>query len=69
MKTMKWINIKDRLPEHMQVVVIDWPDNPHTPFVARYRKDHLKQFLRPLGADKGIEEITHWLPLPILEHY
>jgi hypothetical protein len=62
---MEWINVKDRLPAHGQIVILfeDKVDNWEMWF-GNY-STYSKEFLYFYGnGNKNDREFTHWMPLP-----
>ena len=57
---MKWISIKDRLPETFRHVLVWQPENENIRMT--YYRDGKWQFDKFSQADH--ETITHWSPLP-----
>ena len=60
---LKWISVKDRLPEVGGYVVCIAKRNPFSrfmPIVARIEKNG---WVNPI-TEQYISEITHWMPMP-----
>jgi hypothetical protein len=61
---MKWISIKDRLPDAGQIVIIVW--RGHTQNTCYVYDKHIEQWSTydgecTIGNNKNV---THWMPLP-----
>lgn len=63
---MEWISIKDKLPEHNQIILTCRQDRIWPPVVCVYKKDHVKNFLVANQPDMDFSSVTHWLTIPTL---
>ncbi len=58
----EWINVKDKLPNHEQLVLGSAQDK--IPLVVLCYKGSNYLFLYPDCMSKQVIGITHWIPLP-----
>jgi hypothetical protein len=63
---MKWISVKERLPEEDQQVLVYSEDYPME--VMWFRNNKFNEYYEDLDIKKDynfeIEEVTHWMPIP-----
>lgn len=64
----EWLSVKDRLPENQQICTL-YSDGTHLTFFKFHEKGHSGNDFHYFSdmnnkGPIGVDEITHWMPLP-----